>query len=206
MSDIQGFDFFDVEPAKRMDPVSKARQGIAADLGGGLERVVSATTYVKPTGLSGLDHASYLWDRQGWAVVSGAANRDEALKIGKKVQSNFVSASKLAASDPYVHTLPLFVIYGGKWVKLEPVEKKAAAARTAPSLSEQKRRIVLAGEEVFGSGSIRIAGTEGEYILNIEPTLKKAKRMFAPATVKAGTIEGLAEKMSIAVSRAKSLL
>jgi hypothetical protein len=90
-------------------------------LGGGLDEARLLSSYVKPAGTHGIDPRISYWKNKGWAVVTQASSKSDAIRLGRRIQNNLVAPSKLHYSDPYVHTLPLFVIYdGGEWVRIEP--------------------------------------------------------------------------------------
>lgn len=114
-------DFNTNEDEYTPDPSYVAKLGISKILGGGLDEARLLSSYVKPAGSHGIDPRISYWKNKGWAVVTQAPSKSEAIRLGRQVQNNLVAPSKLHYSDPYVHTLPLFVIYdGGEWVRIEP--------------------------------------------------------------------------------------
>lgn len=201
-SNLSGFDFFDVEEA----PASRAiiaRDNITRELRARDPQLLSAETYIKPSGMAGVSSLVHFWSGRGWAVQSSARNATEAERIGKRVQSNLVAARNLRAADPYVHTLPLFVIYGSSYLMLEPAEKKKAEAKSV-SVTDQKTHIVRKGESVFGAGSVKITGKQGAYVLGIEPTKKNLKKMFASSSVRAADLASLETKLDSAIALVQS--
>jgi len=122
---ITGFDLFDVEESTPTG-VEKARRDIEKKLGGS-PRIIALNTYVKPEGREGLDGAVLFWWNKAWAVISNARTESEALRVGRKIQRSLVAPRNISASDPYVHTLPLYVIYGdGQWLMMPPMQRKAS--------------------------------------------------------------------------------
>jgi len=183
--------------------VSDAKVSIGKEFNGEEPQIFPADIYIKPDAMKGIDAGALYWNRKGWAVVTDARSESEAQRIGQKIQKNLIAPTKLGASYPYVHTLPLFVIYkGGRWVRLSPVEKKDEA-KTGPSISEQKDAIVRMGEEVFGRKSIRIAGSSGRYVLSINPTAAKMRKTVKPGSTSAPTLDGLRVKLEGAISAAE---
>lgn len=206
LDDFDGFDGFGNEDIPAVNDAYEAVLSITKALGGGLNQTVPLSTYVKPSGTSGLENHASLWRNKGWAIFTKAKNKAEAFRIGSRVQANLVAPSNLTSSDPYVHTLPLFVIYeGGEWVKLDPLEKKKKEPK-GPSVSELKAEIVQKVEDLFGPKSARIVGSEGRYKIQISPTEPKAKKLFSPTSASAETLEALTAKVDAAIAKAKEHL
>ena len=125
---VPGFKSFDAsdvfdsseidEPTPKVDP----KASISRELGGGQPRMMPLSVYLRPgSSTQGIDNAIWYWERKGWAVETTARNEVEALRTGQKLQKSLLPPTKVSASDPYVHNLPLFVIYGdGQWTRLAP--------------------------------------------------------------------------------------
>ncbi len=185
---LHGFDLFqdgdDEQDAP--DPAYRARRSIGQEIGSGPEQTPSADLYLKPGTSHEIDAGVFLWRNRAWAVVSRARNEREAQRLGTSVQKSLIAPSKLPASVAYVHNLPLFVIYGGQWVRLDPVAERTAPV--GPSVSDRKRAATRKGNALFGAGSTRITGSAGAYTLSISPTLQ-SMRHIRRSSVKVGSIE-----------------
>jgi len=201
---LTGFDFFDVQPAVEPDPMDEAKRRL--ELGfGSPARHVAAGTYVRPRGMAaGVADLALLWPNQGWALISDAQTKAEAEAIGRKAQTHLTPPSKLTAADPYVHTLPLFVIYGRRWVKLEAPQKKRTGPKPA-SVTEVKAALAREGNAVFGAGAVSITGKAGAYQLRIEPRKVALRRAFRPVTV-SGDLDKLESKLREAIKTAQAFL
>jgi hypothetical protein len=124
--------------------------------------------------------------------------------VGKRVQANLIAPSKLNYSTPYVHTLPLFVVYNGGHVRFEPVEKKSAPK--GPMLSDQKDAIVRKANAFFGLKSAQITGSEGKYKLSLTPTDSKIKGVFRSSSVSADTLKEIETQLDLAIGKVKAHL
>lgn len=185
---LHGFDLFqDTDDEQGApDPVYTARRSIGQEIGGGLEQTLPAEVYLKPGTSPEIDAGVFLWRNRAWAVVTRAPNEREARRIGVSVQKSLIAPSKIPASVAYVHNLPLFVIYGGRWVRLDPAAERAAP--TGPSTSDRKHAATRKGNSLFGAGSTRITGSAGSYTLSIAPTLQ-SMRHIGRSSVKVATME-----------------
>jgi len=168
---------------------------------GGYPSALDGTKLVKPAGLKflGDQPVIYHWQNKGWAIRSATSTEEAARKIGEKVQKELVGKKLLTYSDPYLHQLPLYVIYRAGWVEIGGAVPKVKV-KTGPSITEQKDAIINQGERFFGQNSIKILGTEGKYRLSITPKLREHK-IFRPSVIETKTLAELGEELQVAIDR-----
>ena len=190
----------DNEPSSEIDP----RDSIGKELGGGPPRALSLEGYLRPnSSFPGIEPLIWFWDGKGWAVQTKARSESDALRLGQKLQKSLLPRTKVHYSDPYIHTLPLFVIYeGGQWVRLNPLEKKVVVKK-GPTLTEQKDEIIREADSFFGYGSAKVQGSGGDYRLIIDPKDKKLKALYGKTMTSAETLEKLLQRIQEVIARAR---
>jgi len=165
----------------------------------GLSQLFSGRTYLKPPGLRVLEEEriSY-WPNKAWAIHVDANSKSQAKKLGERVQRNLVPQSKLHSSNQLLHYLPLYVIFGEEYIKMDGLERKTPNASPA---RDQKRKIMLKGKEVFGAKGVSLSGRVGLYKLRIMPALKKWRGRFSPFEIRATDLFKLEEELDKVLKR-----
>ena len=127
---ISAFDLFeDVEPIE-YSKRQKARHEIDKRFNSP-GQILAASTYIKPEAMQGVDDGIVYWRGMVWAIQTDAKTKEEALRIGKRVQRNLVGVRSLSVSDPYVHTLPMFVLYENGSVEMPAAGSKKKSSGEA---------------------------------------------------------------------------
>ena len=119
---VPGFKSFDSSEIDEPTPKADPKDSISKELGSGPPQAMPLSVYLRPgSSTQGINRLIWYWERKGWAVETTARNEVEAIRLGQKLQKSLLPPTKVSASDPYVHNLPLFVIYGDEqWTRLAP--------------------------------------------------------------------------------------
>lgn len=136
-----------------------------------------------------------------WMVRVDADTAEEAEAMGRKLQRELASKRSLTAADPYLHHVPLVVLYGDdQSVELPGLEESARRPK-APGKADLRRSITDRGKAFFGNKGFTLSGAEGRYHLTFRPALKKFRGVFSETSTSAKTLEEAAEKLDQAIEK-----
>jgi hypothetical protein len=200
----EGFDFFDV-PESQPSPELQLRMEVEKKIGE-MGSLVSAQPLLKPAGISLLKQpgVTYYRHKRAWMIEVDADTEQEAKRKGQRVQQNLVGKRSLSSSDPYLHQLPLYVIFNTGWVVLEGIPERVKEHGT--SLPDLKRDILRRGKGFFGASGVSLGGREGAYTLTLRPALKEHRGKFGPGSFRAETLEELSQKLDQAIEQVEKIL
>lgn len=190
-SKLDVFDFFDGSDKPEIDPLAEARASMGAQ-----PYLIPAESVLSPQGLRITGPGVY-WSQGGrkWMIQTGARSEAEAKTLGLKVQKNLKSKGSLSASDPFLHHMPLLVVWSEGWVELPGIPEK----KRDTEVRDTKYVLTKKGLDFFGSRGFSLGGRKGAYTMTIKPVLKEHKGKFSTTTVRAATLEDLEKKLDQAI-------
>jgi hypothetical protein len=198
---IDEFNFFPDAKPYVPQGADKYRIEVERKLGGHPE-ALAAPGLLKPAGASLVaENRLYYWRNKAWLIQVDAKGKNEAAAKGKRVQKNLAGKRSLRASDPYLHHIPLYVVFNEGWVALPGIPEKAK--KDGPSLADLKFDIVRTSKDFFGSRSSSLSGKAGAYTLNIAPAKREHKGVFRPFRI-SGSLPEIQVKLDEAIEKVQA--